>query len=190
MTDGNFEARSPSSIDGRRDRTGGGRRRVVRVGLDEHRYRRLEALADEVEVTVEQLAAVWLRDRIDQAAGTVDLDRVADELAEIRAGLTRLVAASGRGRAGGRGRRADGADPSERRGSLHSEIVTVLAQRGEPMTAAEIADAIRQRDEYRAPRSGHPITGAAVSRRIANPYSRSLFERRGRQVGLAQDEQR
>lgn len=163
-----------------------GRRRIVRIGLDGRRYRMLERLAADIDVTADQLAAFWLRDRIDVAAGASHLMRVAEDLVDIRASLAHLAAR--RTRSTGRPAGATGAH--RRRGSLHSEIVTVLEQHGEPMTAAEIADAIRQRDAYRAPRSGHPITGAAVSRRIANPYYQSLFERRGRRVGLAQGERR
>jgi hypothetical protein len=70
------------------------------------------------------------------------------------------------------------------RESLHSEIVAVLRDRGEPLSAAEIAQAIRSRGRYHPPRSGS-ITGAAVSRRIANPYYKTLFERSGRRVTLA-----
>jgi hypothetical protein len=169
-------------------------KRVVRIRLDGRRYRLLQRLAAEIEITADQLAALWLRDRIDEAAGAGELLRVADELAEIRDSLAQLAAGDGNRRLGARrpdrpaGTRT--AATQRRRGSLHNEIVTVLQQRGEPMTAAEIADAIRQRDNYRAPRSGHPITGAAVSRRIANPYYRSLFERRGRSVGLAHNDER
>lgn len=190
MPDDLFGVPASSSLESDRRPATTRSRRIVRMALDQRRYRRLERLAAEVDATVDQLAAVWLRDRIDQMAATSELMRVADELGEVRAGLVRLAAARSRPRERARtGHTEHGALPG-RRGSLHGEIVTVLEQRGEPMTAAEIADAIRQRDAYRAPRSGHPITGAAVSRRIANPYYRSLFERRGRQVGLAQDEQR
>jgi hypothetical protein len=160
----------------------------VRVGIDARRYQLLERIAADLEATVEQVAALWLQDRIDSAVGATELARVANELSEIRHSLADLAARSRRGN--NRTARAGSSSATAgRRGSLHTEIVTVLEQRGEPMTAAEIADAIRKRDAYRAPRSGHPITGAAVSRRVANPYYRSLFERRGRRVGLAHTEQ-
>lgn len=175
---------------GERRSAAGAQKRIVRIRLDGHSYRLLERIAADVEASVDQVVALWLRDRIDEASATTELMRVASELGEIRASLAELAARSIRSGDGSKVRRAGSPAASRRRGSLHSEIVTVLEQSGEPMTAAEIADAIRERDAYRAPRSGHPITGASVSRRIANPYYRSLFERRGRRVGLAPTEQR
>jgi hypothetical protein len=151
--------------------------RVVRVHLDRHRHQLLAELAADSGVRSEQLAAIWLRDRLDQIASTMLLARAADEMREMR----ELIG----GHSDGPSRR--GPRAGRRRESLHNEIVTVLEQRGQPMTAAEIAAAIRQRGHYKSPRSANPISGAAVSRRIANPYYRSLFERRGRHVRLAAD---
>lgn len=162
----------------------------MRIGIDDRHYRVLDRIAADVEISVDQLVAVWLHDRVDEAAGTTDLMSVAEELSEIRANLAELTAGTARASNRGNDRRARSSASPVRQGSLHSEIVTVLEERGEPMTAGEIADAIRERDAYRPPRSRRPITGAAVSRRIANPYYRSLFERRGRRVGLARGEQR
>jgi len=168
--------------------------RVVRAHVDRWRYSMLDELASESGVRPEQLAGIWLRERIDQEAGSRALARLADELSEMRAFLARpgpadRSSAGARTDGGGRDRRRTrGRRHAESaRESLHGEIVTVLAQHGQPMTAAEIARAIRERGHYRPPRSGNPISGAAVSRRIANPYYRSLFERRGRQVRLAAD---
>jgi len=171
-----------------------GNQRVVRVHVERWRYSVLDELAAENGVRPEQLAGMWLRERIDQQAGTRALARLADQLGEMRAILARRgptdrgsdaaqARVDGRNRRRPRGRRRVEAA----RESLHSEIVTVLEQHGQSMTAAEIARAIRERGHYRPPRSGNPISGAAVSRRIANPYYRSLFERRGRQVRLAAD---
>jgi len=193
------QAQDPETISPEGDRTASdrprGRNRVLRIPLSGPRHRLLRELAAEVDVRPEQLAAIWLRERIDQHAGATALARAVDELADIRALLPRAtgsgqaegaVGGSSRSRGatarGGR-RRAD-----KPRDSLHNEIIAVLTQQGQPMTAAEIAGAIRERGQYTAPRSGNPISGAHVSRRIANPYYRSLFERHGRQVRLASHE--
>lgn len=151
--------------------------RVVRVHLDRRRHRLLAELAAESDVRSEQLAAIWLRDRLDHIASATLLARAADEMREMR----EIIGARSDGRPG------KAARAGRRRESLHNEIVAVLEQGGQPMTAAEIAAAIRRRGHYKSPRSANPISGAAVSRRIANPYYRSLFERRGRHVRLAAD---
>lgn len=145
------------------------RRRAIRISLDAPHYAAIEQVAAEVNASVEQVAALWLRDRIDSSLSASGIARLMEAMATMRS--TGVQAPAGPGR--------------ERRG-LHDEIVSVLKQRGQPMTASEIAAAIRERNSYRAPRSGRPITGASVSRRVANPYYRSLFERQGRQVALAE----
>ncbi|MDQ3879833.1 MAG: hypothetical protein M3295_01975, partial [Chloroflexota bacterium] len=79
----------------------------------------------------------------------------------------------------------DGAT-SARRARLHEEIVAVLQANGGPMSAGEIAQAIRERGQFRAPRSNEEVNGAMVSGRVSNPHYRSLFVREGRKIGLAE----
>lgn len=67
---------------------------------------------------------------------------------------------------------------------LHEEIIAVIAERG-PSTAAEIAEAIRDRDRYHAPRSSRPLDAATVNSRVSNPVYRARFVRDGRRIGLA-----
>lgn len=87
----------------------------------------------------------------------------------------------GRRRAGSkRARRGAG-----RRGpGLHDEIVAVLAESDQPMKASAIAEAIRRRGRYQAPRSGKGISGAMVSSRVSNPAYRDLFRRADRKIAL------
>jgi hypothetical protein len=169
--------------------TGTARSNVIRLRIDQGRYDMLEHAAREASVSVEQLVGVWLRDRVDQLA----VDRRTARIAVSLDKLVRMLSArvtSETDPGGGPRRTTDSARAATsrhaaRRPSLHDEIVEVLRESGTPMTAAEIARQIRLRGEYSAPRSGLPITGTAVSRRVANPYYRSLFEREGRQLTLA-----
>jgi hypothetical protein len=64
--------------------------------------------------------------------------------------------------------------------------MAVLRDSGGPMSAGEIAQAIRERGNYRAPRSNEQVNGAMVSGRVSNPHYRSLFVREGRRIGLAE----
>ena len=150
------------------------RRRTVRVRLDPTRYALLASMATESDVTAEQLAGIWLRDRVDAAAGARSLALMAEP-------------GTGRREAGilGDDAGSQGADATRTRSSLHTAIVDVLQDHGGPMTAAEIAETIRRQGAYQSPRSEQPITGATVSRRVANPYYRRLFERDGRKLNLA-----
>jgi hypothetical protein len=134
--------------------------RVLRLKIAAGRHAALVRAATDMNVSADQLGGVWLSERIDQF--------VHDE------------AVAGSADSPGSASPRRGAN-----GSLHDEIVDVLSRNGGPMTAAEIAREIRQRGEYRAPRSGQPITGTAVSRRVANPVYKSLFERDGRRLTLA-----
>ncbi len=98
----------------------------------------------------------------------------------------------------GRPRKADtapaGADPTSTgiappavkggRVALHDEIIAVISEKG-PATASEIADAIRDRGRYRAPRSNRPLDAAMVNGRISNPVYRARFVRVGHRIGLA-----
>ena len=94
--------------------------------------------------------------------------------------LETLPSRSGRGRGSG-GRRARSDQP---RGRLHEEIIAVLRDADQSMTAADIADAVRQRGRYQ-PRSSKAITAASISSRVSNPHYRDLFERANRKIGLA-----
>jgi hypothetical protein len=68
--------------------------------------------------------------------------------------------------------------------ALHDEIIAVISEKG-PATASEIADAIRDRNRYRAPRSSRPLDAAMVNGRISNPVYRARFVRVGHRIGLA-----
>jgi len=174
------------NIDNQERSSGGSRRsRIVRMRIDQGRFDLLERAAEDASVTVDQLVGVWLRDRIDQVAAAAMAARSAQQLDHL---LQAMTGAEADGPTGGERERSAGTRTkarATRKGSLHDEIVEVLRDRGGPMTAAEIAREIRLRGEYLAPRSGQPITGTAVSRRVANPYYRSLFDREGRRLSLA-----
>jgi hypothetical protein len=148
-----------------------GRRRALRLELDPTTYAELTRAADRVGLTPEQLAVVWLVDRLDEV-GTRRRLLEAEE-------RTEPAAASVRG--SGNGRRASAAKST----ALHEEIATVLGEHGKPMTVAEIAGEIRRRGNYLAPRAKRPITPGMVSRRVSNPHYRSMFERSGRTLSLA-----
>jgi predicted DNA-binding ribbon-helix-helix protein len=183
----------------RRERTG---QRVVSVRIEQARYERLEQVAANAGVAVNQLVGVWLSERIDHFEAGAILSSTYEELralgqrldttpgsvhgTSIRAPKPRSSRRDQRERPRSEAGRAGRAMPRRKLG-LHAEIITVLREYGKPMTAAEIAEVIRARGMYQAPRSGQPITGAVVSRRVSNPNYRSLFERRGREVTLATD---
>ncbi len=86
------------------------------------------------------------------------------------------------------GRATVGTGPPEpastERVALHEEIIAVISARG-PSTAAEIAEAIRDRGRYHAPRSSRPLDAATVNSRVSNPVYRTRFTRSGRRIGLA-----
>ena len=158
----------------------------MRLRIDQARYDLLERAADDASVTVDQLTGVWLRDRIDQLWAAAVASRTAAEMEQVLRLLSLSPSGAELASASAEHRGARASTPrGNRKGSLHDEIVEVLRDRGGSMTAAEIAREIRLRGAYLAPRSGQPITGTAVSRRVANPYYRSLFEREGRRLSLA-----
>lgn len=105
------------------------------------------------------------------------IDRLAEQIAALSAAAATPAATP---------ERAVGAREGGRRARLHEEIVTVLREHGSPMSAGEIAQAIRERGLYRAPRSDEQVNGAMVSGRVSNPHYRSLFTRQGRRIGLAE----
>ena len=75
--------------------------------------------------------------------------------------------------------------PAGPRIALHEEMIAVLTDRGSPMTAAELAEAIVERGRYAPPRSGKPLDAAMVSQRVSNPTYRSRFTRNEGRIGLA-----
>ena len=87
-----------------------------------------------------------------------------------------------RGTARGGARRA----PAQRRVALHDEIIAVIRERG-PLTAAELAAAVKERGRYYAPRSAHPLDAAIVNSRVSNPVYRSRFKRHEGRIGLAEE---
>ena len=162
--------------------------------LDPDRLRELQRLARDEGLRPGQLAQRWVEERLAGGAPASDTagpspaavdpglaDRVDTLLArvdELEAQVAKLQAgrqASPAPREGGHGRRA----------RLHEEIVSVLQASAEPMSAGEIAQAIRERGQFRAPRSNEEVNGAMVSGRVSNPHYRALFVREGRKIGLA-----
>jgi hypothetical protein len=85
-------------------------------------------------------------------------------------------------RARGDARRA----PPQKRVALHDEIIAVIRERG-PLTAAELAAAVKERGRYYAPRSAHPLDAAIVNSRVSNPVYRSRFKRHEGRIGLAEE---
>lgn len=71
--------------------------------------------------------------------------------------------------------------------TLHDEVATVLAEAGEPLTAAEIATRVRARGRYVPPRRTTPVDGRQVSARISRPEYRDRFLRSGRLISLRRD---
>ncbi|HEX2141197.1 MAG TPA: hypothetical protein VHK28_02815 [Candidatus Limnocylindria bacterium] len=67
---------------------------------------------------------------------------------------------------------------------LHEEIAAVINEQG-PMTAGELATAIRERGRYAPPRSAKPLDAATVNARVSNPVYRSRFVRSEGRIGLA-----
>jgi hypothetical protein len=68
---------------------------------------------------------------------------------------------------------------------LHDEIIAVIRERG-PSTAAELANAIRERGRYQPPRSAKPLDAATVNSRVSNPVYRARFRRAEGRIGLAE----
>jgi hypothetical protein len=62
----------------------------------------------------------------------------------------------------------------------------VIRERG-PLTAAELAAAVKERGRYYAPRSEHPLDAAIVNSRVSNPVYRSRFKRHEGRIGLAEE---
>lgn len=158
-----------------------GDRRVLRIRLPGPTHSELARAASAADVSPEQLAAVWISEKVIQFAASHL--RVAQQEAP-----SRDPRPANRVGSSARNVRKDNARRPHAAGGLHEEIAAVLAQRSEPMTVAEIAAEIRRRGKYRAPRTKRPISADMVSRRVSNPNYRSLFERSGRMLTLAPQE--
>lgn len=173
---------------GRSLRSGRSTHQSISITLGPRYYREMQRLAAEIGVEADQLAMVWISDQINLKSALASLAR-SDLPFDGPSPAKRAKSAKTKNRASRHGRHDEGQSggpvrPTQRLG-LHDEIVSVLRQREQPMTAAEIAEAIRLRGLYRPPRSADPISGAIVSRRISNPSYRSLFSRTGRKVTLS-----
>jgi hypothetical protein len=81
-----------------------------------------------------------------------------------------------------RGPRSGGLPRSPR---LHEAIEAVLREAQEPLTAAEIAQRISDRQLFVPPRSGKPLSSSQVNARIANPHYKQRFRRVDGRVALA-----
>jgi hypothetical protein len=68
---------------------------------------------------------------------------------------------------------------------LHEAIEAVLREAQAPLTAAEIAQRIRDRGLFVPPRSGKPLSSNEVNSRIANPHYKQRFRRVDGRVALA-----
>jgi hypothetical protein len=168
--------------------------RSIVLHLDSHRFTRLEALALAADLPVGHLVRAIVATSLDSTLLSSLLADTLEEVAQVRQQLASIEhgpVSSPRSTD-----RLQGRLPIERGSSasrdlasplrgLHGEIVRVLQERGEPMTTAEIAEEIRRRGNYSAPRTGQPPTGLTVSRRVSNPSYKSLFERNGRKIRLA-----
>lgn len=167
--------------------------------LDPERLRELQRLARDEGVRPGQLAQRWVEERLAgggvrdaavpgvEAAAPTDTSGLSERVESLAARLEELAAKV----AGMETARSVAASPARapatdgRRARLHEEIVAVLEANREPMSAGEIAQAIRERGHFRAPRSNEQVNGAMVSGRVSNPHYRALFVREGRKIGLS-----
>jgi hypothetical protein len=153
------------------------------------RFAELEATVASLVAQVADLAA-----RAPQAAPTVSEVTAAEpsaapaaSLAQPRRGRPRKAHATAGEPATAPvdpGAASPAAEVAAGRVALHDEIIAVISEKG-PATASEIADAIRDRGRYRAPRSSRPLDAAMVNGRISNPVYRARFVRLGHRIGLA-----
>lgn len=144
------------------------RHRILKVRASNELFEYLETVAERVGLDPAQVAAVWLHERVSAMPAPAP---AAPPVIAPTPAPPRAASAVSRQLPRGRG--------------LHDEILSVLEGHGEPMSVAEIAAAIRDRDQYRPPRSDRGVEAAVVSRRVSNPQYRSLFERAGRKVKLS-----
>ena len=174
------------------------------IRLDPPRLRELQRIAREAGLRPGQLAQRWVEERLAggdaqqpspdrsveprASASTQALAARLDELAarvdELAARMSSQPASAPATGSNGQSRPTTAAE--SRRPRLHEEIVAVLRESGGFMSAGEIAQAIRDRGNYHAPRSNEQVNGAMVSGRVSNPHYRSQFVREGRRIGLAE----
>lgn len=74
---------------------------------------------------------------------------------------------------------------SPKRVPLHEELAAILAERGEPLSAADLARAVIDRARYVPPRSAKALDAAAINSRVSNPHYRARFVRAAGRIGLA-----
>lgn len=172
------------------------------IRLDPPRLRELQRIAREAGLRPGQLAQRWVEERLQAgdapqpvaertperesgktAALAARVEELAARLDELAARVSSQTAAAPAQGTNGQSRPAAADEP--RRPRLHEEIMAVLRESGGFMSAGEIAQAIRERGNYRAPRSNEQVNGAMVSGRVSNPHYRAQFVREGRRIGLA-----
>jgi hypothetical protein len=176
------------------------------IRLDPRRLAALKLLAAEAGVRPGELVTVWVEERLDAArhgapspapTALADLSARVDELARRLDALTASATTTAPASAAAapeappaprrRGRPPKARPPTALaapRVPLHAEIEAVIAERG-PLTAAELAQAIKERGRYTAPRSARPLDAATVNSRVSNPVYRARFTRRDGKIGLA-----
>ncbi|HET6381506.1 MAG TPA: hypothetical protein VFH63_10825 [candidate division Zixibacteria bacterium] len=170
-------------------RAGGDVAPAAAPAVDGTAFAALEARVEELARRVEELAA--------RAEGAAPAARAAAEAAApAEAPLRRArprkqataaaepAAATSTTRARKAARAEAVVDGAGRRIRLHEEIIDIIRERG-PMSAAELADAIRERGRYAPPRSAKPLDAASVNARVSNPVYRSRFVRSDGKIGLA-----
>jgi len=180
------------------------------IRLDPRRLGVLKRLAADADVRPGDLVLLWVTERLDaeRTGAAVPSSLVAEltrRLDELTARIQALEASRGAqttaapstvaemvpvevegGATAARKRRTKvSAAPAGPRIALHDEMIAVLTDRGSPMTAAELAEAIVERGRYAPPRSGKPLDAAMVSQRVSNPTYRSRFTRNEGRIGLA-----
>ena len=183
------------------------------IRLDPRRLGVLKRLAADADVRPGDLVLLWVTERLDaeRTGAAVPSSLVAEltrRLDELTARIQALEASRGAQTTAAPSTVAEmvpvevegfatAAPPKRKRGTkvsaapawpriaLHDEMIAVLTDRGSPMTAAELAEAIVERGRYAPPRSGKPLDAAMVSQRVSNPTYRSRFTRNEGRIGLA-----
>ncbi|HEY8171250.1 MAG TPA: hypothetical protein VIH24_09180 [Candidatus Limnocylindria bacterium] len=181
------------------------------IRLDPRRLGVLKRLAAEAGVRPGDLVRVWTEERIDADRGIAAGPSLVEQVAALAARLDALEAAANRApvvavparepesdhrdevvpaesraeRAAPKPRAKSKASASAKHTvALHEEMIAVLTDAG-PMSAADLAAAVVERDRYHPPRSGKPIDAAMISQRVSNPTYRARFTRNEGLIGLA-----
>jgi hypothetical protein len=149
-------------------------KRQLKFELSQEAYEQLKSWAARAAVSPGQVASVWVSERLAELSPT-ELNT------EASVSVTPPSRKASTAKSKSNGRRSKPMPAS----SLHDEIVTVLKERGEPMSVAQIAEEIRRRGQYQPPRSGQPVRASNISSRVSNPHYRSLFERSCRRITLS-----